>query len=511
MAKYKTYDYSQTVLLPVSLEDQLMPGTLEFAIHTLVEQRMDLSIFDDKYKNDETGRAAYDPKVLLKVVLLAYSRGIMSSRRIEKACRENVTFIALTCEQYPDHSTIAAFVSSMKGEILPLFRDILLVCEEEKLLGGTVFALDGCKLPSNASKERSGTVEELKKKKEKIERKVKQLLEAQLEADKTEKGSSKKVRDSEEANHKKQVEKLQKAAERIEKWLEDNDAKIGSKGKEIKSNVTDNESAKMLTSHGTIQGYNGQALADKKHQVIIHGEAFGNGQDHGHVPPMLDGAKENLKEIGLPEDYLEGKIFTADSDYHSATNIAKCEEEEMDAYIPDHKFRTRDERFSNKEQRPSKGKGIHTLKDFKYKQDTDQYICPQGKVLSLNCKRFVVTGIIYRRYFAEQKECKACKIKDKCIVKKKGTRKNLLVPIGKVETPPSLSKQMAAKIDTKKGRKIYAQRLAIVEPIFANIRIQKRMDRFTLRGKEKINIQWLLSCMIHNIEKIMNYGVAYAQ
>ncbi len=353
-----------------------MPGTLEFAIHTLVEKRMDMSIFDDKYNNDETGRKAYDPKVLLKVVLLAYSRGIMSSRKIERICRENVTFIALTCEQYPDHSTIAAFVSSMKEEILPLFRDILLVCEEEKLLGGTVFALDGCKLPSNASKEWSGTIEELKKKKERIESKVKQSLEAQQEADKREAGSSKKEMATEEPNHDKQIEKLQKTAERIEKWLEENDAKLGSQGKEIKSNITDNESAKMLTSHGTIQGYNGQALADKKHQVIIYGEAFGNGQDHGHVPPMIDGAKENLKEIGLLGDYLEDKIFTADSDYHSTKNMTKSEEEKLDAYIPDLKFRTRDERFSNQDRHRSKRKGKLSLNDFKYKQASDQYICP---------------------------------------------------------------------------------------------------------------------------------------
>ncbi len=63
MAKYKRYDYSQSVLVPVSLEEQLMPGTLEFAIHTLIETRMDLSVFDSKYNNDETGRSAYDPKV----------------------------------------------------------------------------------------------------------------------------------------------------------------------------------------------------------------------------------------------------------------------------------------------------------------------------------------------------------------------------------------------------------------------------------------------------------------
>ena len=131
MAKYKRYDFSQSMLIPVCFEEQLIPGTLEFAIHTLVETRMDMSIFDDNYQNDETGRRAYDPKILLKVVLFAYSRGLLSSRKIERACGENVTFMALSGNQRPDHSTIAAFVSSMKDEILPLFRDILLVCEQE--------------------------------------------------------------------------------------------------------------------------------------------------------------------------------------------------------------------------------------------------------------------------------------------------------------------------------------------------------------------------------------------
>jgi transposase len=153
MAKYKPYDYSQQVMIPVSLEDQLVPGTLEFAIQTLVEDRLDMALFEDRYQNDETGRWAYDPKILLKVVLLGYARGLLASRKMEQACRENVTFMALTCGQRPDHSTIAAFVSSMQEEILPLFRDVLLVCEGSGLLGGTLFALDGCKLPSNASKE----------------------------------------------------------------------------------------------------------------------------------------------------------------------------------------------------------------------------------------------------------------------------------------------------------------------------------------------------------------------
>jgi hypothetical protein len=67
---------------------------------------------------------------------------------------------------------------------------------------------------------------------------------------------------------------------------------------------------------------------------------------------------------------------------------------------------------------------------------------------------------------------------------------------------------MVAKIDSERGRKIYPQRLGIIEPIFANIRVHKRLDRFTLRGKAKVNIQWLLYCMVHNMEKILNYGFA---
>ncbi len=96
MAKYKRYDYSQRVLLPVSIDEQLMPGALEFAINTLVETWIDRSIFDNRYENDEAGRLAYDPNILL-MVILGYSRGLISSRQIKRACKENVTFMTLTC------------------------------------------------------------------------------------------------------------------------------------------------------------------------------------------------------------------------------------------------------------------------------------------------------------------------------------------------------------------------------------------------------------------------------
>jgi len=93
--------------------------------------------------------------------------------------------------------------------------------------------------------------------------------------------------------------RLKKNAKRIGRVLKKHGPRLGRQGKEVKSNVTDNESANMMTSHGTIQGYNGQALVDSKHQVIVHAEAFGEGQDHYHIGPMMVGAKENMEALGV--------------------------------------------------------------------------------------------------------------------------------------------------------------------------------------------------------------------
>jgi len=502
MAKYKQYDYKQMVMLPISLEDQLSPGTLEFAIHTLVETRMDLSLFDEKYKNDETGRLAYDPKVLLKIVLFAYSRGLTGSRRIEQACRENVVFMALSCGVKPDHSTIAGFVSSMKAEIVPLFRDVLLVCEEEGLLSGTFFALDGLKLSSNASMEWSRTHSQLLQKKERLEAKVKQLLEEHEREDKGDDDPQGPGSFRGKASRENQIKRLQKQAERIEKWLSENEKKYGTNGKEISSNITDNDSAKMITSHGYIQGYNGQALIDDKHQVVVHAEAFGTVSDHEHVAPLMAGAKENMQAIGHDEDYFRGAIFVADTNYHSKANIKKCDEMKLDAYIPDRYYRRRDLRYETQKRYWPKRKRFH-LEDFHYDEAGDEYVCPDGKRLKRKVKELYKDGLVYRVYIAEENDCKGCTLKLKCLTGRGAKKKYLWVPIA-VQLS-NLSRKMAGKIDTEKGRKIYPQRIAIAEPVFANIRTHKRLDRFTLRGKIKVNIQWLLYCMVHNIGKIATY------
>jgi transposase len=507
MPKYKSYNYAQEMMIPVNLERQLVPGSLEFAIHYLVDNEIDLSGFESRFKNDAEGRPAYDPRILLKVVLLGYSRGIVHSRKLERACRENVAFMALACGQTPDHSTLAHFVCSMQDLILTVFRDILLICEKEGLLGGTSFSLDGLKLPSSASKQMSGTFSELEHKKKKLEQRIGRLLKKQIDKDRKDKGDEER---RDQKSREKQINRLKRRAEKIGRFLEENEPKKNARGnKELKSNVTDNDSCKMVTMHGTIQGYNGQVLVDDKHQVIVHAEASGKGQDYQHVESMIDGAKENTKAIGLDEDYFKGKELTADSNYHSTDSLRKCVTEEIDAYIPDPNFRKRDPRFKNQGRyKPKKKRKLFKLEDFKYEESTDSYLCPGGKRLTLRGRHSKIKFKVYKRYGAPEGVCQECKLIRRCMPSPTAKRKFLAIDLG--HPPDDLIGQMIKKIDSEKGKERYERRLAIVEPVFANIRTQKRLDRYTLRGKPKVNVQWLIFCMIHNIEKIVNYGTGFA-
>ena len=115
MARYKVIDTSPR-FLAVDLEKQLLPGSFEYAVHHLLEREFDLSIFDTRYRNDRSGATAYPPGMLLKVILCAYAQGVVSSRGIERLCREHVTFIALSGDCAPHFTTLAAFVSSLDEE-----------------------------------------------------------------------------------------------------------------------------------------------------------------------------------------------------------------------------------------------------------------------------------------------------------------------------------------------------------------------------------------------------------
>ncbi len=498
MAKYKPSHENQMVMLPISLQDQLVPGTLEHTINRLVDENIDLSVFDQRYKNDLTGAAAIHPKILLKVILLAYAKGMISSRQIERACHENIIFIALSYGYAPDHTTIASFISSMQNQISSIFSDILMVCEELELLSGTHFSLDGVKLSANVSKEWSGTIKELEHKRNKLQEKLQRVIAEHAQAD--------KHPQVEIERQKKRERRFQLQVERLNDFLKDRKPKLGSEGKEIQSNAVDNESAKMTTSHGVLQGYNAQALVDSKHQVILAAEAFAS-QDHDNLKPMLDSAKKNLVTIGKGPDYFEGKEFTADSNYHSLNSLKVCNDEKVDAYIPDIQFRKRDPRFAQQERfkEESRKPRPFCAADFSYDENHRVYRCPNGKALKCYARNQVNRYRTYDLYRARTEDCAACPLRSCCLSKSDASRRYLSIQVDTGE--PNLIDEMKAKLDSEQGKKIYARRLGIVEPVFANICVHKHLDRFTLCSKHKVDVQWRLFALVHNIGKIHVFGL----
>jgi len=508
MPRFIDYDYHQTVLLPVAFENQILPGTFEHTIHYLVDNELDLSIFDSKFQNDTTGRPAYAPAILLKIVLLAYSRGITSSRKIEALCRENVVFMAISADSRPHFTTIAEFISGSPRQIASLFRQVLLICGKMGLLGREMFAIDGCKMPSNASKEWSGTKQNLRKKAEKIDRAVHFLLKRHREEDRQETPELSRRQREEQ-----QVATLQAASRKIKDFLDKNEERIGRSGKEVQSNITDNESAKMHTSHGVLQGYTGVAAVDSQHQVVVAAEAFGTGDEHGLLEPMLDGIKTNLDD----ETILKHAQVLADSGFHSATTLTRLEDEGIDAYIADTRFRTRDPRFAtagrHKPPQPAAGfriNGRYAPEDFQADIENKTCICPAGNPMWLKCDKARITGRIFMQFQAHQADCAACTRRARCLrsTKQKGARQvNILLEIlPKTKNSPLV--RMREKIDSILGRHIYSQRLGIVEPVFGHLRESIGLRRFSLRGKEKVDGQWKLMTMLHNLTKIHRYGLA---
>jgi transposase len=514
MARYKPYDANQVTLIPVSFPDQILPGSFEYALNEIVDQHIDMRVFEERYKNDETGCLAYDPAILLKIILFGYYKGMISSRRLAEACQRNVQFKALTADSQPHFTTIADFIASMNKEIVGVFRDVLIYADALGLIGKETFAIDGCKLPSNASKEWSGTHDELKTKQQKYEAAAKKIVARHRQRDDKEKLSPMIAQDDKKlATYKHKIEK-------IKNFLKSNTKNTGPSGNERKSNITDPQSAKMSTNHGVIQGYNGVAVVDEKHQIVVKAEAHGEGQEAHLLKPMLESTREEIKAAKISQDIFQQAKVTADAGYHSNVSVSYTQEHGIDAYIADRNHRQRDPAFadydryktrSRQEKRRYYGTDATRFKtkDFVYDEKDRTCRCPAGNMLYRNGNNINVNGFIGVKFRGAKSVCGPCILRDRCLKTPEQTEtKQVTIFISRTEaTKDSPIEKMKRKFDTLFGRFIYNKRIAIVEPVFGNLK-NKGMNRFTLRGKKKVNTQWQLFSLVHNIEKIANVGVA---
>jgi len=506
MARYRPVDRSPK-FIPVVLDAQIQPGSFEYALDYLVDHELDLSALHVRYSNDATGAPAYDPAVLLKIVLLAYSRGLISSRSIERACRENVLFMALSGDSAPQFTTIAKFIRELAPQIQTLFTQVLLTCDAQGLIGRQMFAIDGVKLSSNASKERSGSFAELAHQADRMERAVKKMIATHQNRDSTS-GDEDDV-----GINTQRMTRLQTEAARIRDFLVRNTERKSGKGAIRKSNVTDNDSAKMATAKGVIQGYTAVAAVDSAHQVIVAAQAHGSGSEQSTLLPTV----AQTDAVRSPNT-----LITADAGYHSEANLKALHDQGIPALVADNLMRRRDERFKNQGKYkelpdPLYDKGESTRKDtklfsprdFSHDAATNTCICPTGQHLYSNGSHCVTKGRTHHKFTGTQGGCGPCKLRSQCLRYPERT------PVRQVSffarnqpSPHHFTERMKQAIDSPRGRRLYGRRMATVEPVFANLRHNKRLDRFTLRGQVKVNTQWTLYCLVHNIEKLAKAGFA---
>lgn len=520
MPKFKPYNYNQTSMVVINYEDQLQPGTFEYAIHHLVDEKVDLSIFYPYYQNDDNGRPAYDPAILPKIILFAYSKGITSSREIQWCCESNILFKALSCDTVPHFTTIASFVSGYPKAIEELFEQILLVCDQQGLLGKELFAIDGCKMSSDAAKEWSGTLKELGQKRDKLKRQIRYCLKEHKKIDKANPDNEERIKRSKQT-----IDALDKAFDKVDQFLKTGTPRMGQgkRPKEVKSNITDNESAKMTTSKGTIQGYNGVATVDKKHQVIIDAQAFGEGQEHHTLQPVLNTVKDRLNRLNIRKNIFKGRykpIITADTGFANETNMQFLHENKVNAYIPDNQFRSRDPKFQDQKIKHGKRhqntpknrkRDVIPASEFHFDPIELTCVCPAGNTLSFRGERENDGGQPTAYFEGRLLQCRNCDIKDRCMHNpsgadhRKGAGRQVSFPLSD-KRKATFTDWMKHRVDSNYGKQVYGHRMSTVEPVFANIGTNKGLNRFSLRGKTKVDGQWKLYCMIHNIEKLMKYG-----
>ena len=217
----------------------------------------------------------------------------------------------------------------------------------------------------------------------------------------------------------------------------------------------------------------------------------------------------------------QDSVITADAGYHSEANLKALAESNIEALIADNGMRKRDERFADQAKHqampdplwdkiPSGKKArLFGPKDFHYDEEGKVCICPAGEFLYQNGSAVVIQGKEAVKFTGANRVCGPCPLRDQCLRHPDRTpARQVVFFTGRTRKPESHTERMKRRLDSDEGRCRFGQRFATVEPVFGNIRHNKGLNRFPLRGRHKVDTQWKLYCLVHNIEKLAHRGYA---
>jgi transposase len=506
---FKAYEQNQPMLLPPCLEELIPEGHLVRVVSEMIEQ-INLEPLQRQYKGG--GTSAYHPKMLLKVIVYAYTQRTFSSRQIAKALRENVNYMWLSGMNQPDHRTINRFRGEiMKAVVEEVFYGVIEQLLDRGYIDLENYFYDGTKLEANANRYSFVWRKSSEKYQAALQKKVRTLLD---EIDEIEAAEEKKYgeKDLEEVGEGKEInaEELKAAVERITEKLkkEPKNKKLKQAKRDLEKDYIPREE-KYEEQEKKFQGRNSYSKTDEGATFMRMKE------DHmrnGQLKPgyNIQMGTENQFVIGYSihqragdtsclKDHLEHvkswlgeypENLIADAGYGSEENYAYLQQNNITAYV---KYNT----FHYEQKKRYKKKKPYRAENFIYLAEEDQYVCPEGKRLAyLYTKKHVSeNGYESNRRIYECKECQSCPVREECTKSEYNRKLYIGVELLKM-------KQTAHDhLESPRGKQMRSRRPIEVEAVFGRLKQDWGFRRFFLRGKEKVNIEWGILCMAHNMAK----------
>ena len=415
----------------------------------------------------QAGAHSFEPKAMLKLIVYGYSYGIRSSRKLERACYHNLSFMWLISGVLPDYRTIARFRSDNKEAIKQVLKQNVKLCVKLGLIEGNTLFLDGSKFRANASINNTWDEERCKKSLEIAEKNIERIMEEAEQIDKEEANAGTLVKLDEELRDQK---KMQAKVQEIVKTLKET-------GKE-KINTTDKDSVNGKTRQGSHAIINCQVTTDEKHGLIVSGEAVSQNNDLNQLTPQLKQATETLGKA--PE-----KAIT-DAGYFSLKDLEKVPEG-IEVIMPTRKQAQKENKKTEVEP--------FSIEEFSYDKERDVYICPEGKILENKGIAFGSQEKI--SYKARGKECMGCKHFGICTTSKNG---RWIVRMVKQEEQKKRLEEIYHK---EESQKLYKLRKEKAELPFGHMKRNLGAGQFMLRGREKVNAELSILSTCFNIARMM--------
>lgn len=457
-------DYSQLLLLPPSIDDWVPKNHPVRMVRDLVDE-LDLSQLGLKeFAEGDVGRPHYAPELLLKVWLFGWMERIRSSRALERACMRDLAFVWLTGNLHPDHNTLWRFFRDNKAAFQKLFKLVVKVAVKAELVGFALHALDGTKVASASSMSTAQHRATLEKKLKELDAIVNESIAATEAAEKSEQGSY--------ALPASMCDAQERRAKVAELLAELDEAETNHRHRQ------DPNARVMKSRQGRILGFNAQAVADEKSDLIVAADVSGDETDHARLVPMLEHVRENT---GASADHS-----VADTGYWGGAAIAKAEKLQLPVLV--------------NEQAESSTKGEFSKSNFTYDAERNAYVCPRGEVLALEGTWSATTG---KDYSTSLYRCRntECPVRTDCTTSKKGRS------IKRTEHADALDRN-AAKLRDPNLRALVRKRKSIIEHIFGLVKTIDGFSRFTVRGLDGAQAQWALICTAINVRKLVAFWSA---